>query len=149
MQHGVRRCSTGLTSLHCLALRQTPPSPQLGTHTHVCHVINHETSHTTPPSTTPKGKFDRDIGQVSAGDGFQKVYIHVSPLTLWTVEIPRGAANPDVDFTNVTSLSLFFRGSVIPTSSAGLAVLSGARCPHLPASRCLVAAQGGGLPPGR
>ena len=59
-------------------------------------------------------------------DGFQKVYIHLSPLTLWTVEIPRETVNTDVDFTNVMSMSLFFVGSVIPTSTAGLANLIGA-----------------------
>jgi hypothetical protein len=71
--------------------------------------------------------FDRDIGTVSPGDGFQKVYIHVSPLTLWTVEIPRVGVNTDVNFTSVTSMSLFFVGSVIPTSTNGLANLAGAR----------------------
>lgn len=55
------------------------------------------------------------------------MYILVSPLTLWTVEIPRNAINRDVDWTNATSLSLFFTGSIIPTSTAGFAQLAGAR----------------------
>lgn len=76
---------------------------------------------------TQQGLFDRDIGTVSPGDGFQKVYIHLSPLTLWKVEIPRVGVNTDVDFTGVTSMSLFFSGSVIPTSSNGLAALAGVR----------------------
>lgn len=70
--------------------------------------------------------FDRDTGSVSATDGFQKVYVHVSPLTLWTVEIPRGSVNSGVRLTNVTSMSLFFAGSAVPTSNAGIEALEGA-----------------------
>lgn len=72
-----------------------------------------------------QGKFDRDMGEVSPEDGFQKVYAHVSPLALLTVEIPRGAINSDVDWTNVSSMSLFFSGSVIAAKPEGIAKVTG------------------------